>query len=206
MNPLSLALSLALAAASSVPMATSAPAADAAESVYTKIDDEKGCVSIDTDEMGGTVSCAGHGGYGVLLSEGDLRQTVFFGYVGEWYSGPAWESFAAFNYTNDTVEWRARGSVPHATILRWFIENSNPDTGSPDEAHRGQVLVVSKVGQPGVGDACVVGYVDALANPGANDMAREIADTLVDDFACRTDTPEYHGARGPLAGEPSRGF
>ena len=115
------------------------------------------------------------------------------------YGGP-------FNQTNDTVEWRLSGGRPFATILRWFIENSNPDTGAPDEAHRGQVLVVSRVAQPGEGGACVVGYVDALANPNANEMARNVADTLAADFTCMSDTPVYHGQRGPLAGDPVRAF
>jgi hypothetical protein len=176
------------------------------DSIYTKIEFDTGCIALSTDEVGGTFSCPGHAGYGILFSEGDLRQTVFFGYVGDWYAGNAWESFGAFNQANDTVEWRLRDGVPYATILRWYIENPNPDTGAPDEAHRGQVLVVSKVGQPGIGDACVVGYVDAVANPQANDLARQVADTMADGFACRIDEPAYHGVREPLSGDPTRVF
>ncbi|MAS06351.1 MAG: hypothetical protein CL534_16940 [Ahrensia sp.] len=175
-------------------------------SIYTKIDFETGCIRTSTDEVGADFSCAGHRGYGILFAESDLRQSVFFGYVGPWYADGAWESFGPFNQTNDTVEWRLSGGRPFATILRWFIENSNPDTGAPDEAHRGQVLVVSRVAQPGEGGACVVGYVDALANPNANEMARDIADTLAVDFTCMSDTPVYHGQRGPLAGDPVRAF
>ena len=175
-------------------------------SIYTKIDFETGCVRLSTDEVGASFSCAGHRGYGILFSESDLRQALFFGYVGPWYAADAWESFGPFNQSNDTVEWRLDGGRPFATILRWFIENPNPDTGAPDEAHRGQVLVVSRVAQPGEGGACVVGYVDALANSDANEMAREVADTLARDFTCMSDTPAYHGQRGPLAGEPVRVF
>ena len=188
-----------------------APAASAQEdgsisSIYTKLDFQTGCIPLSSDLVGGSFSCAGHGGYGILFAESDLRQSAFFGYVGDWYGDGAWESFSPFNQTNDTVEWRLRDGVPFATILRWFIENPDPETGSPDEAHRGEVLVVSKVGQPGAGDACVVGYVDALANPDANAMAREVADTAAEAFTCRTDTPAYHGARGPLAGDPVQAF
>ena len=193
-----------LACALSAVAAGQAGAQEAVSSIYTKLEFDTGCVPLTADPMGGSFSCSGHGGYGVLFAEGDLRQTVFFGYVGDWYAGAAWESFGAFNQANDTVEWRLRGGIPHATILRWYIENPNPDTGSPDEAHRGQVLVVSKVGQPGIGDACVVGYVDALANPDANEMAREVADTVTDEFTCRVDVPKFHGERGPLTSEPMR--
>jgi hypothetical protein len=181
-------------------------AAGEADSVYTKIDFDNGCVPLMQDEQGGSFSCAGHGGYGILFSEGDLRQSLFFGYVGDWYAGAAWESFGAFNRTNDTVEWRLRDGVPYATILRWFIENVNPDTGIPDEAHRGQVLVVSKVGQPGIGDACVVGYVDARENGNANELARSVADNFAENFICRVNTPEFHGDRGELTDKPGRTF
>ena len=157
-------LACALSAAMLAP-ADRAAAYEPISSIYTKIEFDTGCITLSSDPMGGSFSCSGHGGYGILLSEGDLRQTAFFGYVGDWYAGNAWESFAAFNQANDTVEWRLRGGVPYATILRWFIENPNPDTGAPDAAHRGQVLVIFKVGQPGIGDACVVGYVDAGGSP-----------------------------------------
>lgn len=183
-----------------------AAAVEPVSSIYTKLEFDTDCVQLSADQMGGEFSCAGHGGYGVLITEGDLRQSVFFGYVGDWYADNAWESFGAFNQANDTVEWRLKGGVPFAAILRWYIENPNPDTGTPDEAHRGQVLVVSKVGQPGVGDACVVGYVDALANGDANTLAREVADTIAEGFACRADEPQFHGGRGPLSGDPTRVF
>lgn len=181
-------------------------AAQNVESIYTKIDFDSGCIGLSEGPAGGSFSCDGHAGYGILFSEDDLRQSLFFGYVGDWYADGAWESFSQFNLTNDTVEWRLRDGVPHATILRWFIENVNPDTGSPDAAHRGQVLVISKVAQPGEGNGCMVGFVDARANDDANDIARQVADDIAEDFACRTDTPEYHGNRGELAGEPVSSF
>ena len=71
-------------------------------------------------EEGGSYlgSCAGYAGYGVLLAEGDLRMSVFYGFVGEWYAEGAWESFGAFNSVNDTLEWRLKDGVPQSTILR----------------------------------------------------------------------------------------
>jgi hypothetical protein len=175
-------------------------------STYTKLDLDTGCEQISSNEVGGSFRCAGHDGYPVHFAEGDLRQSVFFGHVGDWHAERAWESFGQFNYVNDTIEWRLKDGVPFAAILRWFIENPNPDTGSPDEAHRGQVLVVSRVAQPADGNGCVVGYVDALANGDANTLARQVADTLAEGFACRADEPRYHGNRGPLGGDPTRVF
>ena len=177
------------------------------ESAYTKITDDS-CVQVSFSEEGGSYlgACAGYGGYPLLLAEGDLRQSVFFGFVGEWFGEGAYESFSAFNSTNDTVEWRLKGGVPVTAILRWFIDNPNPETGSPDDANRGQVLVVSKVAQPGTGDGCVVGYVDALANDNANALARQVADTLGENFRCRIDEPEFHGEEGLLSSFPVRTF
>ena len=91
--------------------------------------------------------------------------------------------------------------MPYAAIMRWFISS-----GEGDGSSEGQVLVVSKVAQPGIGDGCVVGYVDALENAGANEMARDIADELARDFMCRIEEPVFHGEEGLAAGFPIRTF
>jgi hypothetical protein len=180
----------------------------AASSVYTKISDDT-CVTINVDDESGGVSlvCQGHMGFQVHLQEGDLRQSVHFGFVGAWYEAGAWESFGQWNRTGGTVEWRVDGTGrPYATILRHFIENINPDTGSADESLAGQVLVVSRVAQPNDGLSCVVGYVDTRAASNANQLARDIADQLASDFACMAEEPFFHGEVGPTAGSPTRSF
>ncbi|MCP4383117.1 MAG: hypothetical protein GY798_17125, partial [Hyphomicrobiales bacterium] len=68
---------------------------------------------------------------------------------------------------------------PFATILRFF-----PDLG---DGETGQVLVITKLG--GSGQICHVGYVDALANPQANALARQIADNVAPLFDCQADQP-----------------
>lgn len=171
------------------------------KSAYTKIDDLEGCVTITQYEVGADLSCAGYKGYGILLSDIDARNSVFYGYVGEWYAEGAYESFESFNSINDTVEWRLKDDVPFAVVQRWFIE-----AASGEEADRGQVLVVSRVAQAGDGNGCVVGYVDALENENANELAREIADTMAVDFRCRIDEPMFHGEEGVAAGFPVRSF
>ncbi|WP_306119005.1 MULTISPECIES: hypothetical protein [unclassified Roseitalea] len=178
----------------------------AMESVYTRVSISAACAGIASHRVGGTWSCPGHAGYGVLVSEGDLRMSVFYGYVGAWYGEGAWESFGPFNAIGETVEWRIADGVPRAAILRWFIDNMNPETGAPDPAIRGQVLVISRVAQPGEGKGCVVGYVDARANADANALARQVGDDLAGSFVCRQDEPSYHGAVGPTAAEPVRAF
>ena len=105
-----------------------------------------------------------------------------------------------------TVEWIVEGKIANAAIMRFFIENSNPETGEIDEKSRGQVLVVYKVGQKGEGEACAVGYVDARANPNPNELARKVAKDEAKDFACRISEPKWHGVKGPLAGQDMRHF
>ena len=171
------------------------------ESAYTKIDLDKTCKFYSTYEAGGSARCAGFRDYPIYFAEGDLRQMVRFGHVPE--EAPRWESFGEFNRINDTVEWRINDGIPHAAILRWFIENTDNETGSVTPETTGQVLVISTVGEPHNSKSCVAGYVDARANPGANEIAREVADTTARNFVCGEDRPKFHGKRGPFSGQPT---
>jgi hypothetical protein len=171
-------------------------------SVYTTLDLERDCVTISTYEAGGTFACTGHKGYPVLLSEGDLRQSVFFGHVGPWFQtadgGQAFASFGMFNSIGSTIEWRldAQG-VPFAAILRWTIEPQDGGTA------KDSVLVISRVGQPGEAIACVAGYVDAAVNPDANELARKAADNNARDFACFEAEAVWHGKSRETGPAPS---
>ncbi len=58
------------------------------------------------------------------------------------------------------------------------------------------MLVVTKL-PPGA--VCPVAYVDAAANPDADDLARQAADQIARDFKCGTDSPRCSApAAGPL--------
>ena len=179
-------------------------------SVYTKLDAEKTCMwdSLDhlteaeRDELlGNSAICTGLPGYPVHFSEFDLRQFTAFGAVSDESRTPG--GFTQFNRTGETIEWRVENGRPYATILRWFIENANPETGEPDPASTGQVLVISTVAQPDNPASCPAGYVDARANTDANVTARSVADTIARDFVCGSDKPEFHGVRGATAGNPA---
>jgi len=173
-------------------------------SEYTRIDTDKNCVFQKLDEsegFGAWAKCTGLKGYTVHFSEGDLRQMVEFGFIGT--QSRDWVSFGQWNYVGKTIEWRLKEGRPVAAILRWFIENLDGSTGSVSKKRRGQVLVVSKVGQPGIFDACVVGYVDARSNANANILARDVADNIAADFQCRSDRPKFYGKRGPNSGDPT---
>lgn len=177
----------------------SASPAVGAESVYTDLLLEK-CevlVAPDPDEPGGDFMaslCPGLGDYKVLFKEGDLRQSLHYGHLAKAIVDHAFESFGQFNYMNPKIEWRVdETGRPYAAIQRIFVGEAES---------QGQVLVVSRVGQPGDRNGCPAGYVDALANKDPNVLARNVADTIAAAFRCGKDTAEYHGTRGPKAGDP----
>jgi hypothetical protein len=179
------------------------------QSAYTKIDNSD-CKLVSEYKAGATSYCKGYDGIWLRVDDGDSRVSVTYGIDPD---EPAetdrkFESFTSFNSVNDVVEWRFRDDVndgrPYAAILRWLV-SVRRDSGSDIEWNTGQVLVVSRVADddsPG----CVVGYVDALVNPDANGMAREIADTMAADFQCGVDEPAYHGETGRLSGQPMRAW
>lgn len=177
-----------------------APPAMANESVYTDLDLDR-CETTASDDMGALMKCKGYKNYPIHFAEGDLRQSVLYGPVRAELIEGAFESFAPFNHINTKVEWRLDGSgKPVAAILRWFIENIG-DTGMPTKEAEGQVLVISRVAQPDDGLSCVVGYVDALSNANANELARAVADNEARDFACGTQEAMWEGKRGEKASE-----
>lgn len=184
----------------------------AGESAYAKIDLDR-CKTVresGEDEAGDFIemTCKGHGKAAVHFKEGDLRQAVMFGDLAPDISEGAFETFGPFNHmTNGTVEWRLNDSgTPVAAILRFTVENVNQEDGSTDPSQHGQVLVISRVGRAPEKLACVAGYVDALANPDANEIARRVADTIAPDFACGRAAPAWHGIKGDKAGNEMRNY
>lgn len=163
--------------------------ADTVSSAYTDLNVDRDCAVFSINEEGGAFAnmvCPGWRGYPVLIFSGDLRESVFYGFMPGGASPPAWESFAAFNSTGPRVEWRVRTgktrTVPFATIHRWFV-NEDPD--NPSKAT--EVLVVAKVGQVEEREGCVVGLVLATGNRNANAEARRIADERAQGFRCGRD-------------------
>ncbi|MER2536016.1 MAG: hypothetical protein ABTQ31_12720 [Rhizobiaceae bacterium] len=174
-------------------------AAERLESVYTDLNADRDCAVFSMNEEGGEFAnmvCAGWRGYPVFIFSGDLRETVFYGFMPDPAKPPAWESFTAFNSTGPKVEWRIgtaeSRAVPVATIHRWFV---NDDPEQPSKAT--EVLAVAKVGQVDRRDGCVVGLVLATGNPQANAQARRIADERAEKFRCGRDERVLVGSRLP---------
>ena len=157
-------------------------AAHAADSFYTDLDLDA-CTVVATDEESGGVDlvCPGFGDWPVFVAEGDLRMDVDFGEKNDNF-----QTFGPFNYVHEVVEWRVEDGLPHAAILRFFLESGMGDDD------KGQVLLVSKVGYPGE-PGCPVGMVDALTVEQANGVARGMA-AMALSFDCEADRPVAIGA------------
>ena len=183
--------------------ATAAGPALANSSTYTKLDLDK-CKKLSSSEGGVRIKCAGYKSYPVYFAEDDLRQSLRYGPAAKDLIENSFESFSQFNNINMTIEWRLDDTgKPIAAIQRWFTDNPDPNSGVSSPKTAGQVLVVSRVAQQDDGLSCVVGYVDALANPNGNDLARKLADDNAIDFACGYTEPMWVGTKGPKAGTPS---
>jgi len=199
---------LALAALLTVPLSASA-----ATSVYTDASIDrcenllKNPDQVDIDMGTIAVKCAGYKDYPFYFNEYDVRQSTYFGHLSQEILDGAGETFERFNHIGDKIEWRLDDKgVPRATILRYTMENLNPETSEPDKAFYGQILVVSRVAQPDDQTGCVTAYIDALANKDANAMARELADSQAPGFACGREKPVFHGKVGDRISEPVYNF
>ncbi|SDB06740.1 hypothetical protein [Bauldia litoralis] len=182
--PLFLAISLAVAA----------PALAENSSTYTKlILDQCQQEPLDPEDelQGGVWWCEGYGGMPVRVAEGDLRFLVSYG-ANAAEELAASQTVPSFNTINETLEWRLDASgMPIATILRFFTDLV--------EGQKGQVLVITKLGPPG--QICHVGYVDALLNPDANVVARDVADNAAPGFVCGEEIAPAFGLTGDDARE-----
>ncbi|WP_198172914.1 hypothetical protein [Bradyrhizobium sp. AT1] len=141
-----------------------------------------------------TRSCPGKDGLLVLIAEDDLRETVSVGRnrkaAAEEPAAKVW--FGPFNSSETTIEWRSVGEKPFAIIQRWHIA----DNGDPDKQGRPNTKAMLVVTRLPPGPVCHVAYVDAIANPTANELARKAADDFARSFACGKDEVKIIGTRG----------
>jgi hypothetical protein len=138
--------------------------------------------------------CPGKDGLIVLIAEDDLREIVSVGRnrkaAAEEPAAKVW--FAPFNSSEATVEWRSAGTKPIAMIQRWHIA----DGTDPDKQGRPNTKAVLVVTRLPPGPVCHVAYVDAIANPTANELARKAADDFARSFTCGKDEVKIMGNSG----------
>jgi hypothetical protein len=154
-------------------------------SSYTALKFEE-CTVITSDDFGSTWACPGLKGLPVMLRESQRSFRVSYGLTSTTETA-AEQTLPVENRLGEEIEWRvsnAEGSYkPFATILKFFTK------AKAEGAAEGEVLVVTKL-SPGA--TCHVAYIDALANPDAEQLARKAADETAGDFDC-ADEPEIIG-------------
>jgi hypothetical protein len=175
-----------VAAAATLMLPLPALAQSGFTSAYTDLDLDQ-CLVLEADDFGASWACPGYKGYPLLVREGDLRFSLAYGFEAESNSQHGTQTLPPFNRLGEKLEWRLSNAsgrwLPVATIVRYHT--ADPETG----VDKGQVLVVSQIAD---GNTCHIAYVDALANDGANELAREAADQA-GDFDCANDTVEVIG-------------
>ncbi|UPJ64993.1 hypothetical protein [Bradyrhizobium sp. 191] len=138
--------------------------------------------------------CPGKDGLVVLIAEDDLRETVSVGrdrkQAAEEPAADVW--FVPFNSSESTVEWRTAGEKPFAIIQRWHIA----DNADPDRQGRPKTKAMLVVTRLPPGPVCHVAYVDGIANPTANELARKAADDFARGFTCGKDKVKIIGTSG----------
>ncbi|MCR6671175.1 hypothetical protein [Devosia ginsengisoli] len=164
--------------------ALATPAQAAFNSAYTDLDLDE-CLVLDADDFGASWACPGYKGYPLMVSEGDLRFSLAYGFNID--PSDRWQTLPPFNRLGERLEWRLSNDLgrwmPIATIVRYHT--ADPETGED----KGQVLVVTQLVE---GNICHIAYIDAVANENANELAREAADTS-GDFDCVNDEVEIIG-------------
>ena len=179
-------------AVAGVLMAAGATAAQAQfyQSEYTDLNLDL-CTVVQSDDFGSTWACSGFKGIPVMVAEGDLRMMVSYGLTST-EEKAAEQTLPPFNHLGGKIEWRLSnaegGYKPFATIVRYFVQRMDAETGE-EKKPEGEVLVVTKVAP---GATCQIAWIDARANPDANELARKTADERAPDFDC-ADEPEIVG-------------
>jgi hypothetical protein len=133
--------------------------------------------------------CRGKATLVVLVNKDEARDTISVGRDrDDAEKQPAAQtSFGPFKHALRGIEWRIAGGNPFAIIQRWRMIDV-PDAKP--------LLVVSRL-PPGA--VCPVAYVDAAANPDADELARKAADEMARDFTCGKDRVKVVGAGGRAA-------
>lgn len=162
-----------------------------AKSLYTALDLSH-CETQETAPAGRKLKCEGLPGYPVFVAAGGPRSFLSVG-RDAWSKHAAKQTLRPLNTLfkdhrrRATLEWqfviRDSKPAPYAMIVRYFTHSGSK---------RGEVLVVTRVSDE---DVCHVAYIDAIANPNAIALARQIADERARQFNCGSE-PLRVGASG----------
>ena len=101
------------------------------KSVYTSTT-TKACRTISSNpDEGGSYEgeCPGVGGYKLRLIEGDIRQTInVIAPNKKKFELELWSFYSGFSSVGEKAEWRTKGGVPVAMIIRYNVANADDST------------------------------------------------------------------------------
>jgi hypothetical protein len=136
------------------------------KSVYSEISNAK-CQTINTSPVSGYLNCAGVGGYNLQVLDDDARMSVnVIAPDQKEYELDLWGHFRNFSSVGEKAEWRMKGNVPIALIIRYDVADRGGDDGKTTS-----YLLVAKITKA---NACLTDVV----KPGKNQnlTARKLAD------------------------------
>lgn len=136
------------------------------KSVYT-LTNEKACKPTKESSDEGYVGlCPGVGGYKLILSEGDLRQNIEVVTPSKKeFDLNLWAFYSSFSSVGERIEWRVKGKVPVALIIRFNVADVEDSTKTTS------YLMVAKVSKT---SACITDVVEPSKSQ--NVLARGLAD------------------------------
>jgi hypothetical protein len=139
------------------------------KSVYTGAGEKDCKAAKESSDDGFVGNCPGIGGYKLQLLEGDLRQTINVIFPNKKkFELNLWTVVSSgFSSVGSKVEWRMKGTVPTALIIR-FNASEDPDDSSKLTSY----LVVAKISKTSV---CVVDIIKPAKTQNAD--AQKSADS-----------------------------
>ncbi len=147
------------------------------KSIYTGTTAEDCKATKESNDDGYIGICPGVGGYKLELLEGDLRQTVnVIAPNKKKFELNLWSSVSSgFSSIGAKAEWRMKGTIPTALILR-FNASDNPEDSTKITSY----LVVVKIKKT---SACIVEIIKPSKTQNAD--AQKSADSVVNK-SCKT--------------------
>ncbi len=144
------------------------------KSTYTNLAADKCKATKESSDDGYVGVCEGVGGFKLEVSEDDLRQNIkVISPSKKKFDLGLWNIYSGFSSVGEKAEWRMKGSVPTALIIRFNVSDAEDSTKITS------YLMVAKVSKT---SACVVDVV--MPSKTQNADAQKIADKA-STMACR---------------------
>ena len=135
------------------------------KSVYTEISNAK-CKTTTTSPASGYLKCSGTGGYNLEVLDDDARMSVnVVAANGKSFELDFWGYFRNFSFVGEKAEWRMKGNIPVALILRYNVSDKG------DNGETSSYLMVAKITKT---TACVTDIVKPSKSQ--NKLAQQLAD------------------------------